>query len=84
MRIVEKPRPEVLRRTPRGRGGVHPDARRIFHHLEQATPERGSEIQLTDAIKRATRGGSPCFAYRFKGTRYDCGSKLGYLQATVA
>ena len=48
--------------------------------------ERGAgavgEIQLTDAIS-ALLAHEPVFAYRFAGTRYDCGSKLGYLKASV-
>jgi UTP--glucose-1-phosphate uridylyltransferase len=82
MRIVEKPRPEA---APSNLGvvGRYILTPRIFHHLEQATPGAGSEIQLTDAIS-ALLAEDRVLAYRFKGTRYDCGSKLGYLQATVA
>jgi UTP--glucose-1-phosphate uridylyltransferase len=43
----------------------------------------GGEIQLTDGIA-ALMHEEKMLAYRFKGTRYDCGSKLGYLQAMVA
>jgi UTP--glucose-1-phosphate uridylyltransferase len=56
---------------------------RIFHHLAIARPGAGAEIQLTDAIA-ALLVEDRVLAYRFQGTRYDCGSKLGYLQATVA
>ena len=42
----------------------------------------GGEIQLTDGIA-ALMGEEPVYAYRFQGKRYDCGNKLGYLQATV-
>jgi len=56
---------------------------RIFHHLAQLKPGAGSEIQLTDAIE-ALLAEDRVLAHRFNGTRYDCGSKLGYLQATVA
>jgi UTP--glucose-1-phosphate uridylyltransferase len=56
---------------------------RIFHHLERARPGTGGEIQLTDGIA-SLLGEERILAYRFQGTRYDCGSKLGYLQATVA
>jgi UTP--glucose-1-phosphate uridylyltransferase len=55
---------------------------RIFHYLENLRPGRGREIQLTDAIGRLLRE-EACHAYEFEGQRYDCGSKLGYLQATV-
>jgi UTP--glucose-1-phosphate uridylyltransferase len=80
--IVEKPQPEAAPSTLAviGRYVLTP---RIFHHLERATPGAGGEIQLTDAIA-SLLGEERILAYRFKGTRYDCGSKLGYLQATVA
>ncbi|HEV8035964.1 MAG TPA: UTP--glucose-1-phosphate uridylyltransferase, partial [Yoonia sp.] len=44
----------------------------------------GGEIQLTDAIAEEIRAGRNVFGYRFDGQRYDCGSKAGFLQATVA
>lgn len=56
---------------------------RIFQHLARQTPGKGGEIQLTDAIARLLDD-EPVLAYRYDGTRYDCGSKLGYLQATVS
>ena len=55
---------------------------RIFHHLETVAPGSGGEIQLTDGIASLMRE-QQILAYRYEGTRYDCGSKLGYLQATV-
>ena len=57
-------------------------APRIIHHLEQVQPGAGGEIQLTDAIGALLRD-ETVLAYRFEGTRYDCGSKLGYLEANV-
>jgi UTP--glucose-1-phosphate uridylyltransferase len=54
----------------------------IFKKLRQTRPDAGGEIQLTDAI-RALMADEPVFAYEFEGTRYDCGNKLGYLQANV-
>jgi UTP--glucose-1-phosphate uridylyltransferase len=80
--IVEKPRPEVAPSNLAviGRYVLTP---RIFHHLERVKPGAGGEIQLTDAIA-SLLGEERILAYRFRGTRYDCGSKLGYLQATVA
>ncbi len=82
MGIVEKPRPEAAPSNLAvvGRYILTP---RIFHHLAQARPGAGSEIQLTDAIA-SLLAEDRVLAYSFKGTRYDCGSKLGYLQATVA
>jgi len=80
--IVEKPKPEAAPSTL-GVVGRYILTPRIFHHLGQARPGAGSEIQLTDAIS-ALLSEDRVLAYRFEGIRYDCGSKLGYLQATVA
>jgi UTP--glucose-1-phosphate uridylyltransferase len=44
----------------------------------------GGEIQLTDAIAQEIGGKEAVYGYRFRGKRYDCGSKAGFLQATVA
>ncbi|HTS86798.1 MAG TPA: UTP--glucose-1-phosphate uridylyltransferase GalU [Usitatibacter sp.] len=79
--IVEKPKPEEAPSTLAvvGRYVLSP---RIFHFLENLRPGAGREIQLTDAIGRLLREES-VMAYEFQGTRYDCGSKIGYLQATV-
>jgi len=54
----------------------------IFEHLERIGRGAGGEIQLTDGIASLMRE-EAVYAYRFEGKRYDCGSKLGYLQATV-
>lgn len=80
--IVEKPKPEVAPSTLAvvGRYILTP---RIFHHLENVQPGAGGEIQLTDGIAELMKE-EQLLAYRFSGTRYDCGSKLGYLQAQVA
>ncbi len=56
---------------------------RIFKHLEEVKPGRGGEIQLTDAIA-ALLAEEDAYAFEFPGRRYDCGSKLGYLQAIVS
>ncbi len=82
VRIVEKPRPEDAPSTLAvvGRYVLTP---RIFHHLAKIGKGSGGEIQLTDGIA-ALLAEEQVLAYRYKGTRYDCGSKLGYLQATVA
>lgn len=79
--IVEKPRPEEAPSTLGvvGRYILNPA---IFNKLKQTRPGAGGEIQLTDAIAALMRD-EPVFAYEFRGTRYDCGDKLGYLQATV-
>ncbi len=79
--IIEKPKPEAAPSTLAvvGRYILTP---RIFHHLENAQPGAGGEIQLTDAIA-ALLAEQQVLAYRYQGKRYDCGSKLGYLQATL-
>jgi len=79
--IVEKPRPDEAPSTLAvvGRYILTP---RIFDHLEQVAPGAGGEIQLTDAIS-GLLGEERILGYRFHGRRYDCGSKLGYLEATV-
>ncbi|HXN15747.1 MAG TPA: UTP--glucose-1-phosphate uridylyltransferase GalU [Usitatibacter sp.] len=79
--IVEKPKPEEAPSTL-GVVGRYILSARIFHFLENLRPGAGREIQLTDAIGRLLREES-VFAHEFQGQRYDCGSKLGYLQATV-
>ncbi len=80
--IIEKPMPEVAPSTLAvvGRYILTP---RIFHHLAHVKPGAGGEIQLTDGIA-ALMLEEQLLAYRFNGIRYDCGSKLGYLQAQVA
>jgi UTP--glucose-1-phosphate uridylyltransferase len=55
---------------------------RIFDLLAQVTPGAGGEIQLTDAISALLKH-ERAMAVRLPGRRFDCGSKLGYLQATV-
>ena len=79
--IVEKPQPAQAPSNLAviGRYILTPD---IFSHLERVTPGSGGEIQLTDGIA-ALLAEQQVLAYRFAGTRYDCGSKLGYLKATV-
>lgn len=80
--IVEKPQPQDAPSTLAvvGRYILSP---RIFHHLATVQAGAGGEIQLTDGIA-ALMQEEKVLAYRFKGVRYDCGSKLGYLQAMVA
>jgi len=79
--IVEKPSPEVAPSTlaVAGRYILTPG---IFKELENLPRGVGGEIQLTDGIANLLRR-EKVFGYRYKGARYDCGSKLGFLQATV-
>jgi UTP--glucose-1-phosphate uridylyltransferase len=79
--IVEKPKPEAAPSTLAvvGRYVLSPA---VFDELERVGQGAGGEIQLTDGIARLLQH-EPVFAHRFKGRRFDCGSKLGYLQATV-
>jgi len=80
-RIVEKPKPGTTPSTLSvvGRYILTP---RIFHHLRTMPAGAGGEIQLTDGIARlmTTEG---VHAYLYQGRRYDCGSKQGFLEATV-
>jgi UTP--glucose-1-phosphate uridylyltransferase len=79
--IVEKPRPEDAPSNQAVVGRyILPGA--IMRILETTARGAGNEIQLTDAIATLL-GREQIIAYQFDGTRYDCGSKLGYLQATV-
>lgn len=79
--IVEKPQPNVApsRLAVVGRYLLNPD---IFGLLDHASPGVNGEIQLTDAIAQLLLS-QPIHALPFKGTRYDCGTKLGYLAATI-
>ncbi len=79
--IIENPRPEDAPSNLAvvGRYILTP---RIFELLEQTPRGAGNEIQLTDAIAALLQE-EPVLAYEFHGRRYDCGSKLGYLEATV-
>ncbi len=79
--IVEKPKPEE---APSNRGvvGRYILTSGIFDHLSQTGHGAGGEIQLTDGIARLMNK-DKVMAYSFEGRRYDCGSKIGYLQANV-
>jgi len=79
--IIEKPAPED---APSNLGvvGRYILKPRIFSHLRAQKPGAGGEIQLTDAIQ-SLLSDEQVIAYRYNGTRFDCGSKLGYLKATV-
>ena len=80
-RIVEKPRPEEAPSTLAvvGRYLLTPG---VFERLANTGRGAGGEIQLTDGIA-ALLHDETVLAYAFRGRRYDCGSKLGYLEATV-
>ncbi len=80
-KIVEKPRPESAP-SDLGVVGRYILPGGIFDIIRNTEPGSGGEIQLTDAIATLLNK-SPVYAYQFDGVRYDCGSKLGYLQATV-
>ena len=79
--IVEKPKPEEAPST-QAVVGRYVLSGRIFDHLRNLKPGAGGELQLTDAIASLLRE-EAVLSYQFKGVRYDCGSKIGYLQATV-
>jgi UTP--glucose-1-phosphate uridylyltransferase len=80
--IIEKPAPES---APSDLAAVHgyvlePE---IFDVLEKLPPGRGGEIWLTDGISELARQGAPVWAVELKGQRYDCGDKIGYVNAFV-
>lgn len=79
--MVEKPKPEVAPSNLAiiGRYVLTPD---IFESIQSVPTGSGGEIQLTDAIRHLLQK-RPVYAYRFEGTRYDAGDKLGFLKATV-
>lgn len=79
--IVEKPEPSKAPSTKAvvGRYILTPE---IFNLLEDIGAGAGGEIQLTDAIAQLLKK-EQVYSYAFEGKRYDCGSKFGYLQATV-
>ena len=57
---------------------------KVMSNLDKVKPGVGGEIQLTDAIAKEAETPGTVFGYRFRGQRYDCGTKAGFLQATVA
>jgi UTP--glucose-1-phosphate uridylyltransferase len=79
--MVEKPKPEDAPSNLAiiGRYVLTPE---IFNSVEAVQPGSGGEIQLTDGLKHLLRN-RPVYGYKFEGTRYDAGDKLGFLKATV-
>ncbi|RUQ62069.1 UTP--glucose-1-phosphate uridylyltransferase GalU [Azospirillum doebereinerae] len=80
--LVEKPKPADAPSTLSiiGRYILQPE---IFDHLERQQRGAGNEIQLTDAMAKLI-GNQPFHGLRFEGTRFDCGDKVGFIEATVA
>ena len=81
--VVEKPEPAAAPSTLSiiGRYIIQPE---VFGHLARAEPGSGGEIQLTDALERLIEDGQAFHGLRFEGRRFDCGDKLGFLEATIA
>jgi len=81
--MVEKPAPgtEPSNLAVIGRYILHPNVLRSLNKKETGA---GGEIQLTDAIAKEIEGENGVYGYRFRGQRFDCGSKAGFLQATVS
>lgn len=81
--VVEKPEPAVAPSTSTiiGRYIIQPE---VFGHLSRGEAGSGGEIQLTDALERLIEDGQAFHGLRFTGRRYDCGDKLGYLEANIA
>tara|TARA_R110002111_G_scaffold113505_2_gene174361 strand:+ start:1001 stop:1882 length:882 start_codon:yes stop_codon:yes gene_type:complete len=80
--LVEKPAPEAAPSNLAviGRYILEPG---IFDLLENQSRGAGNEIQLTDALS-SLLGGDPFYGLKFDGTRYDCGDKIGFLEANIA
>jgi UTP--glucose-1-phosphate uridylyltransferase len=80
--LVEKPHPAEApsRLSVIGRYVLLPE---VFEHLDRQERGAGGEIQLTDAMAKMI-GRSPFHGVRFEGRRFDCGDKLGYLEAQIA
>ena len=80
--IIEKPSPE---NAPSNFGvvGRYIFCNKIFSLLEKISAGIGNEIQLTDAIKLLLKT-NPIYGYEFNGTRYDCGTKLGFIKANIS
>ncbi|MQQ08270.1 UTP--glucose-1-phosphate uridylyltransferase GalU [Epibacterium sp. SM1979] len=81
--MVEKPKPDEAPSNLAviGRYVLSPTVMRNLNKKKQGA---GGEIQLTDAIADDIANDVPVYGYRFRGQRFDCGSKAGFLQATVA
>jgi UTP--glucose-1-phosphate uridylyltransferase len=81
--VVEKPEPKAAPSTLTiiGRYIIQPQ---VFAHLGRGEPGSGGEIQLTDALAKLIEDGQAFHGVRFAGKRFDCGDKLGFLEATVA
>jgi UTP--glucose-1-phosphate uridylyltransferase len=81
--VVEKPEPAKAPSNLSivGRYILQPE---VFDHLERVGRGAGNEIQLTDALAELIRGNKPFHGLRFEGTRFDCGDKVGWLQANIA
>jgi UTP--glucose-1-phosphate uridylyltransferase len=81
--VVEKPTPEEAPSTLAviGRYILEPE---VFEHLGRIGRGAGNEIQLTDALAQMIGGKTGFHGFRFEGRRFDCGDKLGFLEATIA
>ena len=81
--VVEKPNPAEAPSTLTiiGRYIIQPE---VFGHLENMKPGSGNEIQLTDGLAALIAEGQDFHGFRAAGRRFDCGDKLGYLEANIA
>jgi UTP--glucose-1-phosphate uridylyltransferase len=81
--VVEKPDPAEAPSTLTiiGRYIIQPE---VFGYLSDAEPGSGGEIQLTDALAKLIDAGQAFHGFRFDGRRFDCGDKLGFIEATLA
>ncbi len=79
--VVEKPKVEEApsNLTIVGKYIITPE---VFNIMEKLEPDKSGEIRLANALKKLVKE-KPVYGYKFEGTRYDCGSKIGFLKATV-
>lgn len=79
--IVEKPK---MSKAPSNMAivGKYIITPKVFDIMEKMKPDKSGEIHLSNALKKLVKE-KPVYGYRFEGTRYDCGSKIGFLKATV-
>jgi len=81
--MVEKPRPEDAPSNLSITGRYILNAK-IFEYLDRAKQSVGGEIQLTDSMLSMLNDGAPFYGLKFEGRRFDCGNRLGFLEANIA
>jgi UTP--glucose-1-phosphate uridylyltransferase len=81
--MVEKPKPENAPSNLSITGRYVLNSK-IFEYLDRGTKSIGGEIQLTDSMLYMLNDGAPFYGLKFTGRRFDCGNRLGFLEANIA